>query len=391
VKIKSIKKIPRNEETVYNLEVEDNHNYFINGTLVSNCHNVETELINFMTVKFSIDDFKKFELPRLLRFPNENWSEDDKFEWLYTEARDTLKKKYVWEHSQFQDMDKNDPNYYLQSRKTSYLDTLICMINRLEEVNDTGVCIQNGMYGITFKPLRSSTYGNMLHEFGDRILAMSATVFDKDQFCKDVGLDPKTTGFVSCDSPIPAEKRPVLNLGAVDLSYRNKQENLPYLVQYIEKILETHPNERGIIHTVSYDIAKYIIENVNTDRFVMPRGKTRDAEINRFKSSYRDDLVLISPSLTEGISLDDDLSRFTVVCKLPYGNLGDPWIKKRMGISQQWYNNQTIQTLVQMTGRSVRSKDDEAITYILDKSFSWFYRQNQSKFPDWWKTSLVQD
>ena len=38
MKIKNIKKIPRNKEPVYNLEVKDNHNYLGNDILVSNCH-----------------------------------------------------------------------------------------------------------------------------------------------------------------------------------------------------------------------------------------------------------------------------------------------------------------------------------------------------------------
>ena len=38
MKIKKISKIPRNYERVYNLTVEDNHNYIANDILVSNCH-----------------------------------------------------------------------------------------------------------------------------------------------------------------------------------------------------------------------------------------------------------------------------------------------------------------------------------------------------------------
>jgi len=38
MKIKNITRIDRNEEDVYNLEVEDNHNYYANDVLVSNCH-----------------------------------------------------------------------------------------------------------------------------------------------------------------------------------------------------------------------------------------------------------------------------------------------------------------------------------------------------------------
>ena len=32
-------------------------------------------------------------------------------------------------------------------------------------------------------------------------------------------------------------------------------------------------------------------------------------------------------------------------------------------------------------GRSIRGKDDQAITYILDGSFEWFYRKNLDIFP----------
>jgi superfamily II DNA or RNA helicase len=40
MKIKSIKKIKKNKEDVFNLEVKDNNNYFANSLLVSNCHNL---------------------------------------------------------------------------------------------------------------------------------------------------------------------------------------------------------------------------------------------------------------------------------------------------------------------------------------------------------------
>jgi superfamily II DNA or RNA helicase len=44
MKIKSIKKIDYQED-VYNLRIRDNHNYFANGLLVSNCHQTNTKSI----------------------------------------------------------------------------------------------------------------------------------------------------------------------------------------------------------------------------------------------------------------------------------------------------------------------------------------------------------
>jgi Rad3-related DNA helicase len=356
-------------------------------------HGVESELISFMTVKFDADDFKKYDVPLIVRIPGHHVSEEEKIKWLFGDARTAFKRVLAIEEEEFERMDKDSSKYYRQSRKVSYLDTMVCMINRLEEstlMTDGDIVItQNAMHDISFKPLVCTGYGaSYLHNYGKKVLAMSATLFDKEQYCKDLGLDPNTVEFIECDSPIPVDKRPILNLSTCSMSYKNKERSLPILKEMVEEILHVHEGERGIIHTVSYDIAKYLIDNIRTDRFVLPKGKKRDSEIKRFMESFRDDLVLISPSLTEGISLDDDLSRFTVVCKVPFGNLGDPWIKKRLNMSQRWYNNTSIRTLVQMTGRSVRSKDDFAVGYILDSTFDWFYSQNGRRFPKWWKESL---
>lgn len=54
MKIKKIEKIPRNSESVYNLTIEDNHNYYANGMLVSNCHKLRRENV----LNRVVDEFK---------------------------------------------------------------------------------------------------------------------------------------------------------------------------------------------------------------------------------------------------------------------------------------------------------------------------------------------
>jgi Rad3-related DNA helicase len=39
--------------------------------------------------------------------------------------------------------------------------------------------------------------------------------------------------------------------------------------------------------------------------------------------------VLLTPSMTEGLDLVDDLARWQVICKLPYPYLGDPQVAAR--------------------------------------------------------------
>jgi Rad3-related DNA helicase len=58
---------------------------------------------------------------------------------------------------------------------------------------------------------------------------------------------------------------------------------------------------------------------------------------------------------------------------------------------QYWYTIQTIRSLVQMTGRGVRSKEDWAHTYILDAGFMDFLRRNRHLLPEWWLDALRTD
>jgi Helicase C-terminal domain len=76
--------------------------------------------------------------------------------------------------------------------------------------------------------------------------------------------------------------------------------------------------------------------------------------------------------MTEGLDLHDDLSRFQVVVKVPYPNFTDPYIAARKRLDRDWYLWQTAMRLIQATGRSVRSQEDFAETYIVDQDFEDF-------------------
>jgi len=53
-----------------------------------------------------------------------------------------------------------------------------------------------------------------------------------------------------------------------------------------------------------------------------------------------------------------------------------------------WYNLFTARSLVQQSGRGVRSKEDYCVTYILDTQFLDFHRHNSKLFPDWWNDAV---
>ena len=85
--------------------------------------------------------------------------------------------------------------------------------------------------------------------------------------------------------------------------------------------------------------------------------------------------------MSEGVDLKGESSRFQIICKIPYPYLGDKLVKKRMNKWQWWYPLQTAKTIVQSVGRSIRSNDDHAVTYILDAGWDYFWSKNKNIFP----------
>jgi Rad3-related DNA helicase len=92
--------------------------------------------------------------------------------------------------------------------------------------------------------------------------------------------------------------------------------------------------------------------------------------------------------MTEGVDLSDALSRFQIICKTPYPYLGDAVTQKKMQLNPDWYPYQTAKTLIQALGRSVRSEEDFAVSYILDSDFSYFYKRNDRFFPEDFERTL---
>jgi hypothetical protein len=105
-------------------------------------------------------------------------------------------------------------------------------------------------------------------------------------------------------------------------------------------------------------------------------------------SSSTKPTVLISPSLYTGLDLKDDLSRFQIIVKVPYPDLGDRWINEKRKSSEQWYTWQTALRLIQGYGRSIRSKEDYAVTYVLDSGFQNFVNRNRNILPEWFTQAI---
>lgn len=251
----------------------------------------------------------------------------------------------------------------------------------------------NEVTKVELNPLDISPYCGSIFNQCDKTLMMSATILDKDAFCTSVGLAPEQVKFIQVGSEFPIDHRPIFPLDIAPLNYSQlQQDNVQKAIaRVIDTILTRHSLEKGIIHTTSYKQLNFIRENISQDN--RRRLLETDPEIERDEIiaehiNATKPTVLISPSLHLGLDLKDDLSRFQVITKVPYPSLGDRWIKEKCKRAERWYLWQTALKLVQCYGRSVRSKDDWAVTYVLDSLFESFVKGNKNILPDWFSNAI---
>lgn len=361
------------------------------------CHNVETELIKTSTIKLSKVLLEFFGIHNI-DIPDKTDTHQKKIMWLLNCVLTRLVIQYnsfkntVEEFKQF----KITNDYKKLVMKLSAVERLISIIKEIkqQEENNQKIIINMQEKCIEFKVLfGNNLFDKNLKAMSKRFLHMSATVLNKQQYCKNLGLNVNDVEYIECESTFPVENRLIYYMPVGSLTWQQKAKTIPKLIKKIKELLNLHKNEKGIIHTVNYNIAESILATLaNTpegSRLLMPKGTNRQNILNIFYKS-KQPYVLISPSLTEGLDLKEDLSRFCIICKVPYANITDEWVKERANIDNDWYNTYTAETLIQMTGRSIRSETDKATSYILDESFINFAIRNSKLFPEWWKKSVIE-
>ena len=241
---------------------------------------------------------------------------------------------------------------------------------------------------ITFKPIDISPYTEQnLFRLGKRVLLMSATIIDAASFCQMLGIQDTQVAAVTRPTPFPVENRPIFYHPIGRMTAESIDETLPKMVMAIKEILREHKNDKGILHCHSYKITNYLKKNLRDKRLIFHESHDRDSALAKHTSSS-EPTVLVSPSMAEGIDMRDDLSRFQIILKVPYPSLGDKIVKKRMHKWTWWYPMQTVKTIVQAVGRSVRSETDHAATYILDADWTRFYGKHSSMFPQSFRNAL---
>ena len=221
---------------------------------------------------------------------------------------------------------------------------------------------------------------------------MSAYPGPKKIFCRSLGLDPDKTAWLNLNSTFPPANRPVHILSIGSMGRKNIDQTLPKVLRVTEKLLNLHATEKGIIHCHSYALGTALFNHLKSTeharRILFARKSSERATCLRTHTESAQPTVLLSPSMSEGFSLDDDLARFQLITKMPYPYLGDQQIAARKDIDPEWYILQTVSTVIQAAGRIVRSDTDHGSTYILDSDFIRLFEDNGKFFPKWFRDAF---
>lgn len=363
--------------------------------VIDEAHNTDAEMSKFIEVSVS-ERFAQTVLN--LQMPKSLNSERAAFDWIknvYTTKLTSHLKHIETMFEQHAGLREKVKEFDALSRQIEMLDKHLSKVNKFIELFDE----DNWVLSVTeaedqksrrieFKPIDISPYSEQtLFKMGRKVLMLSATILNHRAFCESLGVPLEQASFFSLPSPFPVENRPVLVSSIGKMSASEIDNTLPKLAEAIKQILATHPNEKGLIHCHSYKISNYIMKNIKNKRLITHKSDDREDVLNQHLTSSLPS-VLVTPSMTEGIDLKGDASRFQIICKVPYPYLGDKLVQKRMRKWSWWYPLQTAKTVIQSLGRSIRSSDDFAVSYILDSDWNRFYGQNQDMFPETFKEAV---
>ncbi|MDI6702616.1 helicase C-terminal domain-containing protein [Methanothermobacter wolfeii] len=351
-----------------------------NLMILDEAHNIEDKLMKRLEVTLSnrrlSKDIKKKIPPSMLR-------EDDPSEWV-------LQVEAIMDHYSDLELDS------MPRRKRDRIKRTIKRLSELKmslEDEPKNWVVDSDDDLVSFKPLRVHKYApERLFSYSESCLFMSATILNERLFCQWLGIDPREAYFVKVDSPFPASRRPIELKIAGRMSRNRIKQTAPETIPILNRILERHRNDKGLIHTHNYRCQRFIMENIHNRRLIDHRASNREAVLRYFEETP-EPLVLVSPSMSEGVDLPYDKCRFQVIYKIPFPYLGDKQVNLRQRTDQRWYAYKTIMTLMQAYGRGMRANDDSCYTYILDGNIEMIFRSPlyRSLLPEFFKEAIVNE
>lgn len=348
-------------------------------------HTIESQLLRF--VEFSVTEKSIQDWAPHLSPPNFNDNVDKFLHWVEKTYRPQLVSRLEMVKA---NLETNPFSQHWQRELTAHENQLSKAERAVAEVRqdkDQWVFWQEKNNDAILKPLEASPYFPIMQKHAGIRIYMSAYVGPSDIFCHSLGLDVDKVAHGKFSSTFPPGNRPIFMNTVGSMSMSNIQTTLPRLLEECDAILDDHAKVKGIIHCHSYRLGNLIYDHLrcsrHANRIIFPTASHERTDRLQRHIQSDEPTVLLSPSMAEGFSLDDDHARFQIITKMPFPFLGDRQVRAKMDRDRDWYILETCKTFIQACGRIVRSDTDYGDTYMLDSDFLNVYEKHPEFFPSW--------
>ena len=362
-------------------------------------HNVENQIMNLLALEFSEDELKEDINLKISKDTIKSLEKRGSQYWISFIER--VIGQYKKQRALFDNLVKKEP------KNINYRQKLDLLKNRIDDLYRLIRYIKkdplNWVFSydkvkkvLSFKPVTVDKYArSTLFKYADICIFMSATILDEKLFAKWLGINKREIYAIRRKSPFDVARNPIKTYSGYNMSRKYKIESLNRAIPTLRDIINEHKNEKGIIHTHSHDNKKIIYSKLSMDesiksRLISHESYNRERKLKEFIDS-NEPLILISPSMGEGVDLPGDLCRFQIMVKIPYPNLGDMQIRKRTDMEDDWYKFQTTLSLVQTYGRGMRSENDYCKSYFIDSGLDDFIQYDATRLhfiPDFFKEAI---
>lgn len=260
----------------------------------------------------------------------------------------------------------------------------IAMANEKDWMMESGVLHPYGRWR-RFAPVRMTRGMRFSLLRGiERVIMVSATATKATSLA--LGFKEGEIEVIEVASTFPVENRPFIwvpNSPTFRLNWKATLGEKILWVQAIDRIIGKRLLEKGIIHTVSYARAKFLMERSEYGAIMMTheRGSIQE-QIEKFKATTSP-CILVSPCATEGYDFPGDECRWQIIGKLPFPDLRSGPEHARSEVVKRYGARRVADAIAQAYGRAVRDEDDYAECFIVDDGIRWFMRQNRDLFPGW--------
>lgn len=204
-------------------------------------------------------------------------------------------------------------------------------------------------------------------------------------------LDPAKCYIINVASDWDPNNSPIVLCNTADMGYSGGRAAVHKAITKIDELLDSHSNERGVIHTVTHLIADELkAHSRHSERLLTYSNTAEKLELLDQLDNTPSNSVLVGPSLFTGIDLTDDKGRFNIITKLAFPNVANTLWARRFKFARDVYFGETASVLEQSAGRTTRHADDYSTTYILDSRAKDFLRYSRRFMSDTFMERLVK-